>query len=142
MRGAGIWFYFQFGDIQKTPRSAGRTLLGCPLNGVCFFPHTLLVVLDLLLGDRWSDLLVHKCHKVCAQSLIHVRLFATPCAIAHQAPLSTGILQARILKWVAIFSSRGSSQPRDHIPVYHCATWEALREFNDITSIKSLPENT
>ena len=24
-----------------------------------------------------------------------------------------GILQARILEWVAIFSSRGSSQPRD-----------------------------
>ena len=61
--------------------------------------------------------------------------------IPHWA-LATGILQARILKWVAIFSSRGSSQPRDHIPVYHCATWEALREFNDITSIKSLPENT
>ena len=30
-----------------------------------------------------------------------------------QAPLSTGISQARILEWVAISSSRGSSQPRD-----------------------------
>ena len=29
------------------------------------------------------------------------------------APLSMGILQARILKWVAILSSKGSSQPRD-----------------------------
>ena len=47
-----------------------------------------------------------------------------------------GILQARILEWVAISSSRGSSQPRDgtHISciscigrqtLYHCATWEA-----------------
>ena len=30
-----------------------------------------------------------------------------------QAPLSMGILQARILEWVAMPSSRGSSQPRD-----------------------------
>ena len=29
-----------------------------------------------------------------------------------QAPLSMGILQARILEWVAMTSSRGSSQPR------------------------------
>ena len=47
-----------------------------------------------------------------------------------------GILQARILKWVAISYSRGSSQPRDETYVsrvscvgrqvlYHCATWEA-----------------
>ena len=44
-----------------------------------------------------------------------------------------GIPQARILEWVAISSSRGSSQPRDRIWVfcisrwilYHCATWEA-----------------
>ena len=33
--------------------------------------------------------------------------------IARQAPLSMGILQARILEWVAVPSSRGSSQPRD-----------------------------
>ena len=38
----------------------------------------------------------------------------TPWTIARQAPLSMGILQARILKWVAMPSSRGSSQPRDH----------------------------
>ena len=30
-----------------------------------------------------------------------------------QAPLVYGILQARIREWVAMFSSRGSSQPRD-----------------------------
>ena len=48
-----------------------------------------------------------------------------------------GILQARILEWVAISSSRGSSQPRHQIAIsctscfgrqilYHCSTWEAL----------------
>ena len=39
--------------------------------------------------------------------------FVTLWTVAHQAPLSTGILQARILEWVAMLSSRGSSQPRD-----------------------------
>ena len=34
-----------------------------------------------------------------------------------QAPLSMGILQARILEWVAMPSSRGSSQPRDQTHV-------------------------
>ena len=38
---------------------------------------------------------------------------ATPWTVAHQAPLFLGILQARILEWVAISFSRGSSQPRD-----------------------------
>ena len=42
---------------------------------------------------------------------------ATSWTVAHQAPVSMGILQARILKWVAILSSRGSSQPRDQTQV-------------------------
>ena len=45
----------------------------------------------------------------CVGVLSHVQLFATPWAVAHQAPLSMGILQARILEWVATPSSRGSS---------------------------------
>ena len=44
-----------------------------------------------------------------------VRLFETLWTFVHQAPLS--ILQARILEWVAISSSRGSSQPRDRTQV-------------------------
>ena len=38
---------------------------------------------------------------------------ASPWTVTHQGCLSTGILQARILEWVAISFSRGSSQPRD-----------------------------
>ena len=41
--------------------------------------------------------------------LSHIGLFATLWTVAHQAPLSMGILQARILEWVAISSSRRSS---------------------------------
>ena len=50
---------------------------------------------------------------LCALLLSHVRLFETPWAVAHQAPLSIGILQQRILEWVVMPSSRGSSQPKD-----------------------------
>ena len=42
---------------------------------------------------------------VCAWSLNCVWLFATPWTVAHQAPLSMGILQARTLKWVVMPSS-------------------------------------
>ena len=41
---------------------------------------------------------------------------ATSWTVARQAPLSMGILQARILEWVAVPSSR-SSQPRDRTQV-------------------------
>ena len=46
---------------------------------------------------------------------------ATPWTVAYQAPLSVGILQAWILEWVAIPSSRGSFQPRDRTQVSHIA---------------------
>ena len=41
------------------------------------------------------------------ESLSRVRLFATPSSSVH------GIIQARVLGWVAMPFSRGSSQPRD-----------------------------
>ena len=41
-----------------------------------------------------------------------VWLFATPWTVACQTPLSMGILQARILEWVAMPFSKGSSRPR------------------------------
>ena len=44
-----------------------------------------------------------------------------PWTVAHQAPLSLGILQARILDWVAMPSSRGSSPPRDWTQVSRIA---------------------
>ena len=46
-------------------------------------------------------------------SLSCVQLCATLWTVACQAPLSMGILRARVLEWVAMTSSRGSSQPRD-----------------------------
>ena len=68
--------------------------------------------------------------------LSHVWLFATPMDCSPPGSSIHGILQARILEWVAITSSRGSSQPRDqtHVPciscigrqiLYHWAPWKA-----------------
>ena len=58
------------------------------------------------------------------QSTLHISCCAvlscsvmSPWTVAHQAPLSMGILQARILEWVAMSSSRGSSQPWNQIGV-------------------------
>ena len=61
-----------------------------------------------------------------SESVTHITWLLLQCSVAavmsdsmqlpwtvHQAPLSIGILQARILEWVAIPSSRGSSRPRD-----------------------------
>ena len=57
----------------------------------------------------------------CAWSLRLVQLFPTPWTVAHQAPQSMGILQARIREWVATPSSRGSSRPGGQTQVCtHC----------------------
>ena len=45
------------------------------------------------------------CAHVCAQ-LLQSCTTGTPWTAARQAPLSVGILQARVLEWVAISSSR------------------------------------
>ena len=49
-------------------------------------------------------------HRKVSQSCLTLQLHRLA---ARQAPLSMGILQARTLEWVAMPSSRGSSQPRD-----------------------------
>ena len=64
------------------------------------------------------------------QSLSRLRLFATLWTIVH------GILQARILEWVAFTSSRGSSQPRDRTQVSHTAV-DSLR-----AQAQGKPKNT
>ena len=60
-------------------------------------------------------------HYVSVKSLSRVRLFVTPWTVAHQAPLSNGIFQARVLEWDAISFSRGSSRSRDWTWVSHIA---------------------
>ena len=50
------------------------------------------------------------CYAVLSRSVMSDSV--TPWTVAHQALLSMGLLQARILEWVAMLSSRGSSAPR------------------------------
>ena len=45
--------------------------------------------------------LMHSDTQLC-ESISCIRLFATPWTVARQAPPSMGILQARILEWVAM----------------------------------------
>ena len=77
---------------------------------------------------------------VWAQLLSLILLFSTPWTVAHQAPLSMGFSQARILEWVAMPSSRESSWPRDRTWIscvscigrwilYHCS-WEAQKLYD------------
>ena len=51
-----------------------------------------------------------------------VRIFVTLWIVALQAPLFLGILQIRIMEWVAMPFSRGSSQPRNqtHVSYVSC----------------------
>ena len=51
----------------------------------------------------WTELMM-----VCARSLSCVRLSVTPDLCSSPGPSVHGTLQARILEWVAISSSRGS----------------------------------
>ena len=63
------------------------------------------------------DIQMSTLHACCPFS--RVRLFVTPWAVAHQAPVH-GILQARMLEWGAMPFPRDSSQPRDRTQVSFC----------------------
>ena len=90
----------------------------------------------------WCNVSVY----VYAQLLSCVQLLATPWTVALQAPLS-GSLQARMLEWVAIFSSRESSWPRDQTCIscigrqvlYYWATGEAPVRHKYINIQNGLP---
>ena len=64
---------------------------------------------------------ISHCFHCFSISLSCVQLLATPWTIARQAPLSMGILQARILEWIAMPSCKGSSQHRDRTQVSRIA---------------------
>ena len=84
---------------------------------------------------------------MCAKSLQSCLTLCDPMNCALGAPLSTRILQQRVLEWVAISFSRGSSQPRgshlmcDLMPLTQAgrffttsATWGAQVESYEIVN--------
>ena len=116
----------RFNNIQQVER--GKE------NNVSLCHHR---VFYFAMEANWRATKYHLLCAVClvAQSLSHGQLFATPWTIAHQASLSMGILQARILEWVAIPFSRGSSEPGNQTQVSCIAggffTIWATREFQE-----------
>ena len=90
-----------------------------------------MLVLSRTSSETWRDALnlSGPSLKVKVKSLSHVRLFAL---VDCSPPSSSvhGILQARILEWVAVSFSRGSSQPRDRTQVSNIAG----RRFNLCTT--------
>ena len=64
-------------------------------------------------GKLWVNTYLCTVPKVKVKSLSRVRLFATPWNVSPPGSSIHRILQARILEWVAISFSRGSSRPKD-----------------------------
>ena len=102
------------------------------------FSYLLIVYYSKLLAPRMGSLQCPRQHLVVTvvQLLSHVRL-CDPVDCIPPSSSAHGILQARILEWVATSFSRGSFRPRDPIHIfcigrwilYHGATWEALNNY-------------
>ena len=109
-------------ELKATERLFGRKLVGWSQIMVVGWSqtlHSLALVLDGEVRVSFIYFLLPGFSSVvCVLSRFsRVQLFATLWTIAHQAPLSRGILQARMWAWVAISLSRGSSPLRDQTPV-------------------------
>ena len=112
-----MWPFIIMSRVQVTPRPsevAEHRQKG-PTEELPVSQNTLLPI-----GNRFKRssheaiILVHDSVVVVVQSISHVHLFVTPwtvCSLPGSSVL--GISQARILEWVAISFSRGSSQSRD-----------------------------
>ena len=85
------------------PSSPTRDPTCAPCAGKAKFPPL----------DPHGSMICNHVHVCVLSRFSWVRLFATLWTVAHQAPLSMGTLQARILEWIAISFSRRSSLPRD-----------------------------
>ena len=69
---------------------------------------------SILTGEiPWTEKPVELQSIVVVQSASRVQLFVTPWAVARPGPSVHRILQARILEWIAISSSRGYCPTRD-----------------------------
>ena len=79
-----------------------------------YFKEANFVINNIKKGDRN----IQDC--VCVLSHVsYVQLFAILRSATHQTPLSMGILQTRILEWIAMPSCRGSCQLRDRNRISH-----------------------
>ena len=71
---------------------------------------------------------IHAHQALCAWSLS--RVSATPWTVAHQAPLSMGIFQARILEWVAIPTQQSKPGLRHCRQILYCLSHQGSPRIN------------
>ena len=104
--------------LQPISTSKMMIPLMSPLDFTVYFSATL----EFEVGRAVMIELTYFYHILCAQSLQSCLLLRDP--LDHSPPGSSlqGILQARILEWVAMPSSRGSFWPRDqtHVSCISC----------------------
>ena len=74
-----------------------------------FIPHIFIVPEALILSVKWSEV-AQSCLTLC-----------DPMDWSQPGFSICGLFQARVLEWVAVSFSRGSSQPRDWTRVSHIA---------------------
>ena len=70
-------------------------------------------------NSAWHKITTQKMCECVLSHFSHVWIFVTLWTITCQAPLSLGFSRQEILEWVAMPSSRGSSQPRDRTSMLH-----------------------
>ena len=108
-----------------TTTSMDSLLSQCMDTWLCRAP---LWVSDALL-DVASTVLGYPVRNCILSRFGHVKLCVILLTVARQAPLSMGFSKTRILEWVAMPSSRGSSRPRDQtfsVPCVFCIAGRSL----------------
>ena len=137
------WHTAVYGVAKSRTRLSDWTTTGTR----CIFSHKIYAIkyaLDVqrrtpvFLKEAWEESHTHShthtrnvSFSVVSDSLWHPMDCSSPGSSVH------GILQVRLLEWVAISYSRGCSWPRDRTQVscvscigrqnlYNCATWEAI----------------
>ena len=105
------------------------------LYWVIYTCHSYLVLLVCVCVCVCECVCIHVCVCVCAQSCLTL---CNPMDCSPPGSSVHGIFQARILEWVAISSSRGSSQPRNG-PMFLVFPALAGRLFTTCISREALP---
>ena len=112
---------------------------------VCFW--VLCFVQLVYMSVCWYHIILIMCLCICARS------YLAPCNPVDCSPPGSsvhGVSQARILEWVAISSSRGSSQSNDGIRIScvscigkrildHYTTWKALNKGKQLPNVELGP---
>ena len=121
MQGAWVsWFNFLFGNNFEVTEKYKEHLYVLYATLLLKLLVLSLYICIVYTWDFYSELFENQLHTSCSFALVVVvyslnlvQLFCDPMDCSPSGFSVHGISQARILEWVAISFSRGSSQPRD-----------------------------